>query len=155
MFIFILFFLILENHSLSKTKKKTCKWNNNSNACLEISKNLYNISKFTNSAIRRNIITREDIENSGSIDLVDVLKNIPNINITQSGSKGQTASIFMRGTGSNHTLVLINGVSITDQSQTQGLFDFGLDFIQTIQQIEVYQGPSVTNFGAKCNWWCN
>ena len=53
----------------------------------------------------------------------------------------------MRGTGSNHTLVLINGVAINDQSTTQGLHDFGVDFIQTIQKIEIYEGPSATVFG--------
>ena len=53
----------------------------------------------------------------------------------------------MRGTGSNHTLVLINGVPINDQSTTQGLHDFGVDFIQTIQQIEIYPGSSATHFG--------
>ena len=55
--------------------------------------------------------------------------------------------MFMRGTGSNHTLVMINGVPINDQSTTQGLHDFGVDFIQTIQQVEVYPGSSATHFG--------
>ena len=76
------------------------------------------------------------------------MKNVPNIHVTQSGPKGQQASLFLRGTGSNHTLVLINGVAINDQSTTQGLHDFGVDFIQTIQQVEIFQGPNVTNFGA-------
>ena len=53
----------------------------------------------------------------------------------------------MRGTGSNHTLVMINGIPINDQSTTQGLHDFGVDFIQTIQQIEIYPGSSATHFG--------
>ena len=55
--------------------------------------------------------------------------------------------MFMRGTGSNHTLVMINGIPINDQSSTQGLHDFGVDFIQTIQQIEIYPGSSASNFG--------
>ena len=55
--------------------------------------------------------------------------------------------MFMRGTGSNHTLVMINGIAINDQSTTQGLHDFGVDFIQTIQQIEVYPGSSAVHFG--------
>ena len=53
--------------------------------------------------------------------------------------------MFMRGTGSNHTLVMINGIPINDQSTTQGLHDFGVDFIQTIQQIEIYPGSSGVN----------
>ena len=83
----------------------------------------------------------------GAVDLIDVLKYIPEVNIFQSGTKGQTASLFMRGTGSNHVLVMINGVAINDQSTTQGLHDFGVDFIQTIQQLEVYKGPNAVNFG--------
>ena len=71
---------------------------------------------------------------------------MPDINITQSGPKGQQASMFMK-TGSNHTLVMINGIPINDQSTTQGLHDFGVDFIQTIQQIEIYPGSTATNFG--------
>ena len=75
------------------------------------------------------------------------LKFVPGVNITQSGPKGQQASIFMNGTGSNHTLVMINGVPINDQSTTQGLHNFGQDFVQTIQQIEIYKGPNGVHFG--------
>ena len=42
---------------------------------------------------------------------------------------------------------MINGIPINDQSTTQGLHDFGVEFIQTIQQIEVYPGSSGTHFG--------
>ena len=79
--------------------------------------------------------------------MIDILKSIPDINITQSGPKGQQASVFMNGTGSNHTLVMINGIPINDQSTTQGLHDFGVDFLQTVQQIEIYPGSSATHFG--------
>ena len=106
-----------------------------------------NSSKFSQSGINKIVINKKQIEEIKAVDLIDVLKTIPDINITQSGPKGQQASMFMRGTGSNHTLVLINGVAINDQSTTQGLHDFGVDFIQTIQQIEVYPGSSAVNFG--------
>ena len=46
------------------------------------------------------------------MDLIDVLK-IPNLN--HQLSPRQQASVFMRGTGSNHTLVMINGIPINDQ----------------------------------------
>ena len=35
---------------------------------------------------------------------------------------------------------MINGIPINDQSTTQGLHDFGVDFLQTIQQIEIFLG---------------
>jgi len=44
-------------------------------------------------------------------------------------------------------LVLMNGIPINDQSSTQGLHNFGQDFVQTIQQIEIYKGPNGVHFG--------
>ena len=83
----------------------------------------------------------------GVTDLVSVLKKIPELRITQSGPMGQQASVFMQGSGSNHTLMMINGIPINDQSTTQGLHDFGVDFIQTVQQIEIYSGSNAVHFG--------
>ena len=81
------------------------------------------------------------------IDVIDVLKYIDGIDVKQNGQKGQLASLFTRGTNSNHTLILLNGIPINDQSTTQGLHNFGQDFLQTIQQIEIYKGPNGAHFG--------
>ena len=138
--------LLSENNLI---QNQNCSWDNKDNIpCLEIKIQIPNSSKFSEKGIKKTVISRKKIVESGATDLIDVLKNVPNIHVTQSGPKGQQASLFLRGTGSNHTLVLINGVAINDQSTTQGLHDFGVDFIQTIQQVEIFQGPNVTNFGA-------
>ena len=72
---------------------------------------------------------------------------VPGLDLKQNGQSGQSTSLFMRGTNSNHTLVLLNGIAINDLSTTQGLHNFGQDFVQTIQQIEIYTGPSGAHFG--------
>ena len=145
---FILSILFILTFSSYAEQPRDCNWENESSTpCITITKSVNNTSKFNSQSVKKNIITREQIEEAGSIDLIDVLQSIPSINITQSGPKGQQASMFMRGTGSNHVLVMINGVAINDQSTTQGLHDFGVDFIQTIQQVEVYEGPGAANFG--------
>ena len=146
--IFLLFNIIFFNHAFGNNQESSCAWDNrNEISCLEIIGNISNNSKFSQSGINKIVINKKQIKEIKAVDLIDVLKTIPDVNITQSGPKGQQASMFMRGTGSNHTLVLINGVAINDQSTTQGLHDFGVDFIQTIQQIEVYPGSSAANFG--------
>ena len=53
----------------------------------------------------------------------------------------------MRGSESNHTLILLNGIAINDQSVTNGMAEFGQDFVQTVQQIEVYKGSNGAHFG--------
>ena len=148
----ILFNFIYLNISVANSTIKNnivdCSWaNSHKTPCIKIIKKISNTSKFNESSLNKYTITREEINKIGAIDLVDVLKTIPSMNLTQSGPKGQQTSVFLRGTGSNHTLVMINGIPINDQSTTQGLHDFGVDFIQTIQQIEVFPGSSAAQFG--------
>ena len=126
---------------------KQCEWDNRDGLpCLIISKTS-NTSEYTASGVNRIIISKEEIERIGAVDMNDVLKNIPGIDVFQSGPKGQSTSIFTRGSESNHTLVMINGIAINDQSVTDGLHDFGQDFIQNIQMIEIYKGSSGAHFG--------
>ncbi len=146
--IFILINIIFINNSYGDDQDNSCAWDNkNEISCLEIRSHISNESEFSRSGINKIVISKKKIEEIGAVDLIDVLRTIPGTNITQSGPKGQQASMFMRGTGSNHTLVMINGVAINDQSTTQGLHDFGVDFIQAIQQIEVFPGSSASHFG--------
>jgi len=126
---------------------ESCKWDNKKGVpCLTISKTP-NTSEFNETSVNKIIITKQDIINSGAVDTNDVLKLIPGLDVFQSGQKGQQTSIFTRGSESNHTLVLLNGIAINDQSVTDGLHDFGQDFVQTIQQIEIYKGANGAHFG--------
>ena len=144
-----LFFYLSNSYAYTAETRDECSWANDPKIpCITIKKKINNTSEFTKSSINKYTIKRKEIDSIGASDLVDILKTIPGFNLTQSGPKGQQTSLFLRGTGSNHTLVMINGIAINDQSTTQGLHDFGVDFIQTIQQIEVYPGSSATQFGS-------
>ncbi len=146
--IFVLVNILFFNNIVISANLDRCYWDNKDQApCVEIKNDISNSSEYSKSSVNKIIINKKQIIESGAIDLIDVLNAVPDINITQSGPKGQQTSMFMRGTGSNHTLVMINGVPINDQSTTQGLHDFGVDFIQTIQQIEVFPGSSASHFG--------
>ena len=144
-FIFLNIKIVLADNNFNKYQD--CSWANTEYPCLKIEKKINNTSKLNEPAIYKYTITKDDIEKMGATDVVDVLKKIPGISLTQSGPTGQQTSVFLRGSNSNHTLVMINGIPVNDQSTTQGLHDFGVDFIQTIQQVEVYPGSSGTLFG--------
>ena len=102
--------------------------------------------KILSSATCNNPI-KVNLDSNFQIDINDMLKLVSGLDVFQSGTKGQSTSIFTRGSESNHTLVMINGVAVNDQSVTDGLHDFGQDFVQNIQQIEVYKGSSGAHFG--------
>ena len=122
-----------------------CSWNDKT-PCLVIAKpNSNTINDKVSPTI---IIAKKDIDRHNLIDLKSVFKFLNNSIAVQSGPTGQQASVFMRGTNSNHTLVLLNGIPINDQSTTNGAYDFGQDFLFNVQRIEVYKGSAGAHFGA-------
>jgi len=149
----ILIILIFPSNTLLaidtiKKNSSQCEWDNRDGiSCLQITKPIPNTSEISKIGLQSYVITSREIKEYGATDINEIFEMIPGINITQSGPKGQQTSLFTRGTNSNHTLVLLNGIPINDQSTTQGLHDFGVDFIQSIHQIEVYVGPNGVHFG--------
>ena len=84
----IIFFILISN--LYAEKFENCKWDNmNEISCVEIIGHISNNSQYSRSGINKIIINKKQIEEIGAVDLIDVLKTIPDINITQSGPKGQ------------------------------------------------------------------
>jgi vitamin B12 transporter len=58
------------------------------------------------------VISRDEIELSLATDLSELLRFEAGLDIGRNGGPGQATSLFLRGTESNHTLVLIDGVRI-------------------------------------------
>jgi vitamin B12 transporter len=94
------------------------------------------------------VITRRDIQERGYQTLAEALFAIPGINVAATGGPGQQASLFTRGTNSNHTLVMIDGVPVNDASTPAGAFDFGQDLLGDIERIEVVRGPFASLYGS-------
>ena len=142
---FLIFTFFIE---ITYADEEKCMWDNRDKPCLIINKKIPNTSKLNSQNINRIVISKNEIDNIGASDVVGVLETIPELGITRSGGMGQQTSVFFRGANSNHTLVMINGIPINDQSTTQGLHDFGVDFVKTIQQIEIYPGSGASQFGS-------
>lgn len=91
------------------------------------------------------VITREDIELSLATDLAELLRFQAGIDLGRSGGPGQATSIFMRGTESNHTLVLIDGIRINPGT----LGGAAIQHIspEIIERIEIVKGARSALFG--------
>ena len=126
---------------------ENCKWNNKKGTpCLTIF-SAPNTSNLTEKTLGKTVITKKQMIESGYDDVRGILEYIDGIDVYSDGPRGQKTSVFMRGTNSNHTLVLLNGIPINDQSSPKAMFDFGYDFLQGLQQIEIYKGASGAIFG--------
>lgn len=94
------------------------------------------------------VIDRKTIEERGYTTLADALAAVPGMNVVQSGGPGGNASVFMRGTDSNHVLVLRDGAPINDPSNSTGAFNFGVDTLEDVDRIEVVRGPMSGEYGS-------
>jgi vitamin B12 transporter len=94
------------------------------------------------------VITADDIAARQVRTLPDLLKEVPGLNLVQTGGAGGQTSVFMRGTNSNHTKVLVDGIDLGDPSNPGGAFDLGTFLTQDIQTVEILRGPQSGLYGS-------
>lgn len=73
-------------------------------------------------------------------DVASVVKDQAGIEVFNSGGIGKTSSLFIRGTNSEHTLVLIDGIEANDPMGATRAFDFGRLQLSDIERIEIVKG---------------
>jgi vitamin B12 transporter len=94
------------------------------------------------------VITAGDIAAKQDRTLSDLLKDVPGLNVVQTGGPGGQTSIFMRGTNSNHTKVLLDGIDVGDPSSANASFDVGQFLTGDVAQVEVLRGPQSGLYGS-------
>ncbi len=92
------------------------------------------------------VITKDQIQQSPTNELSNLLRQEAALNIVTTGGYGQQTSIFTRGTESKHTLVLLDGVRINNTTSSAASINF-LD-TSDIGQIEVLKGPASVQYGS-------
>jgi vitamin B12 transporter len=92
------------------------------------------------------VITREDIERIQPTSITDLLESVAGLDIVHNGGAGQASSLFTRGTNSDHTLILVDGVRVG--SATLGNKSFSSMPVAQIERIEVVKGPRASLWGS-------
>ncbi|MEL3897898.1 TonB-dependent receptor plug domain-containing protein [Pseudomonas aeruginosa] len=69
------------------------------------------------------VIDREDIERSQARSVPELLRQVPGVSLANNGGFGKNTTLFLRGTESDHVLVLIDGIKVG--SASAGLTAFG------------------------------
>ena len=91
------------------------------------------------------VITRDDIELSSATDLAELLRFQAGIDIGRNGGPGQATSLFLRGTESNHTLILVDGVRMNPGTIGGGAIQHISPEI--IERVEIVKGARSALFG--------
>jgi vitamin B12 transporter len=92
------------------------------------------------------VITAEDIQRSAAEDLVEVLRLQAGVDIVRTGGAGAQTSVFLRGSNSNHILVLVDGVRVA--SPHTGAYAWEQLPLNQVERIEIVRGPRASVYGS-------
>ncbi len=95
------------------------------------------------------VIDQNEIEAMNATSVADLLKRKGGFSVQTNGAYGKASSINLRGTDNRHTLVLIDGVRVTDITSISG--GTRLEFLDPaqIEKIEVLKGNQGVLYGSE------
>ncbi len=92
------------------------------------------------------VLDAEELQERNIRFVSDALKAIPSLQISTTGGRGGMTQVRLRGSEANHTLVLLDGMRVSDAST--GEFDLARMTLEGIERIEVLLGPQSTLYGS-------
>ncbi|MGB1849584.1 MAG: TonB-dependent receptor plug domain-containing protein, partial [Litorivicinaceae bacterium] len=95
------------------------------------------------------VVTRQTIDERRDENLIDLLRSLPGVHISQAGGRGGIGSVQIRGGEANFTLVLIDGVKVNDSTNARGgSFDISTLPLSHIEKIEILRGAQSSIYGS-------
>ena len=91
------------------------------------------------------ILEGRELEERGMNTVEEALRQVPGLHIATSGGPGQASSLFSRGTESNHTTILIDGIRTSPG--LAGIYDLANLTLDSVERIEIVKGPNSTLYG--------
>lgn len=90
-------------------------------------------------------IDTASLREQGITDVIEALKRVPSLSITQTGGRGTLTQVRIRGQEANHVLVLLDGMRLNDP--VTGFVDFANLRLNGIESIEVVPGAQSLIYG--------
>jgi len=95
------------------------------------------------------VVTEEEIEQRQDREVLDVLKATPGVSVSQTGAKGTSSTVRVRGLPGQYSVVLIDGVEVSDPSRSQTSFDFSQLQTLGVERIEIMRGSQSVLYGGE------
>ncbi len=95
------------------------------------------------------VINKEQIEKSAGKTVGQLLNEQAGLTINGANNAlGTNQSVYMRGTGSGRTLILLDGIPVNDPSNITNDFDLNLFSLNDVESIEICRGAQSTLYGS-------
>jgi len=94
------------------------------------------------------LITDDEIESTQQTTVLELLRDVPALDVVQRGGAGRLTEIHIRGAEWRHTLVLVDGIEVNDPVYMGGAFNFAHLNTDNVERIEVIRGPQSVLYGS-------
>ncbi|MEJ2457721.1 MAG: TonB-dependent receptor [Novosphingobium sp.] len=94
------------------------------------------------------VLDEATIVENQPIALTDILLRTPGISLSRNGGYGAVTSLRIRGADSGQTVMVLDGMRLSDPSSTAGGFGFANLFLDDAERIEILRGPQSILWGS-------
>ena len=98
------------------------------------------------SSAANTVFTREDIDRLQPNSVADLLRRVPGVQVAQTGGRGSLPGVYIRGTQSAQSLVLVDGQRIGNS--TSGDSNLQHINIEQVERVEVLRGSRSAIYGS-------
>ena len=94
------------------------------------------------------VINRQQIEDRKADNLMDVLRDVPGVQFNRSGSVSSNGAVRIRGSESDHVLILIDGKRMSTDPSFYNTRELERIRMDDVERVEVVKGPASVLFGS-------
>jgi vitamin B12 transporter len=97
--------------------------------------------------VTASVVDHHEMETQQIQNTVDALREVPGVQVVQSGAPGSLAEVFIRGSNPSQTLIMIDGVPVNDSATSS--FDISRLTTNDLDRIEVVRGAGGALYGSQ------
>ena len=91
------------------------------------------------------LISKQEIEDRGAQNALEVIRGIPGIEVSQAGRRGGVTGVYIRGGESKYNAVMVDGIPLNEFG---GSFDMASLPADGIERVEITRGPQSALYGS-------
>ena len=99
------------------------------------------------SGVSVTVVEGDELRAAGDETLASYLNRLPGLSVTAQGPVGSTSTLRIRGADKRYIAVYVDGIRVTDPTQTEVSYDFGSLLAADISRIEVLRGSQSALWG--------